>query len=114
MTNVVRNLRLELEDHTVTHSSFAIDRTEVSVAEYMRCVASGGRSPLSFTRGDARFDLPMYPVTQSSWRDASSYCRWAGGRLPTELVWVYPSRSTTANTFQWGNLCSFRHANHGS
>jgi len=37
--------------------------------------------------GGQRFDRPDFPVTLVTWNDADDYCRFAGGRLPTEAEW---------------------------
>src|SRR5262245_2915439 len=64
-------------------ATFWIDRVEVSNARYRRCVEAGPCAiPVGGGVGDpARAE---HPVVVVSWRQAVTYCRWAGKRLPTE------------------------------
>lgn len=107
-------IRAEGYAHEVTLSDFEIDTTEVTVESYGRCVASGGCAPPTFPSGDARYDVPEFPVTHVTWQDASNYCAWAGGRLPTEAEWELVARGFTNRLFPWGNLYNPHLANHGS
>ena len=68
--------------HTVTVSSFFIDKTEVTQAEYRQVM---GLNP-SFRVCD------NCPVEHVSWYDASLYAKKVGKRLPTEAEWEFAAR----------------------
>lgn len=104
---------VETPDHEVSVPAFRIDRTEVTVAAYGRCVQAGMcASPLAFA-GDTRFDGPAQPVVGVSWDDAAQYCAWTGGRLPTEVEWERAARGAAARTFPWGETWNPSLSNHG-
>ncbi len=99
--------------------AFRIDRTEVTVAEYMHCLQNGSCTTTLNTakkeeasqgmnwcnevraaRGEPVQDHPMNCVDRSQ---AMAYCSFAGKRLPTDEEWERAARSTQNNEYPWGN-----------
>ncbi|HEY5957511.1 MAG TPA: SUMF1/EgtB/PvdO family nonheme iron enzyme [Polyangiaceae bacterium] len=101
----------EHPQHEVSVSAFALDRYEVTNQRYAACVAAGACGLPKFlgsAKRRAYFDNPQYgeyPVIFVSWADANQFCRWDGGRLPTEAEWELAARGVAPDDrqFPWGN-----------
>jgi len=84
---------------TVRLDAYAIDKFEVTIDRYRRCVQAGICQSVS-----ALQTLPdNYPVVGVTWDDADTYCRWVGKHLPNEAEWEKAARGTDGRWYPWGN-----------
>lgn len=108
----------ETPKHPVRIAPFAIDRYEVTNADFARFVAAHPKwnngevdppfRPSTYLqhwtgRAPPPDDLRL-PVTYVTWYAATAYCASVGGRLPTEAEWELAARGGLAGpTFPWGD-----------
>ena len=109
---------LRHEPSVVVMESFAIDKYEVTNAQYRQFLdqvkLKGDRAWRHSNQPDARDHTPAFwtdaryngddqPVVGVDWYDAYAYARWAGKRLPTADEWEYAARGADARLYPWGN-----------
>lgn len=83
-------------------------KTEVTVAQYLACVqADKCTAPLMKTEDKfCTWGHPgrdKHPVNCVDWNQATAFCEWAGGRLPTEEEWEAEASNSGKRQYPWGD-----------
>jgi formylglycine-generating enzyme required for sulfatase activity len=94
----------------VSVDAFCVDRTEVTVEAYARCVAAKRcRAPgatVSESNGYCNWGddrRSQFPINCVDWFMASDYCHFSGGSLPRQAQWELAARGTDGRIYPWGN-----------
>ena len=95
--------------HEVTVEPFFIDKYEVTTDAYG--AYQKNQNPTGQTGQTGQTEENKLPMTGVNWREADSYCRSLGKRLPTEEEWEFAARGEGGRIYPWGNKFEVDRAN---
>jgi formylglycine-generating enzyme required for sulfatase activity len=87
----------ETPRHKVYLDGYYIGKYEVTAAQYKDFANATSRQ----MREQPGWSTDRHPVVNVNWEDASAYCKWAGGRLPTEAEWEKAARGGAPQAYSF-------------
>ncbi|MCE1249089.1 MAG: SUMF1/EgtB/PvdO family nonheme iron enzyme [Firmicutes bacterium] len=94
----------EKPPHKVMLSAYYIYKYEVTFDQFNRFVNETGYKTEGSWKKHFSKKNADHPVVYVTWKDAEAYCKWAGGKLPTEARWEKAARGSDGRVFPWGNI----------
>ncbi len=94
----------------VSIPAFSIDEFEVTNKQFAEFLSASDYEPANrteylkeWTNGEYPDWAADFPVIWVAPEDAEAYCKWRGGRLPTDEEWERTARGGDSRIFPWGN-----------
>jgi len=88
-------------EHSVYLSTFLMDKTGVTWRQFKMFLEATG---IPLPPHEPYWGIQDYhPAVYVPWAEASNYCQWTGGRLPTEAEREKAARGTDGRMYPWGN-----------
>jgi len=97
----------EIPQHSVYLDGYWISMMPVTNGMYNACIKAGKCRYSASTEVNPRFideKFSDHPVVYINWSDAQRFCKWIGGRLPTEAQWEKAARGPDGWTYPWGDM----------
>jgi hypothetical protein len=103
----------KMSKYEITNAQFcsflnAIGATEEGYYADIKYIHLGKNSQIVYENGSfkPKTNAETFPVTNVTWFGAKNFCRFAGGRLPTETEWYYCAMGT--NTSNLDNIAWYK------